>query len=1141
MNAGEETVPGASPVTTKLSLRNKLYIKIDDSLAKKEVRNLRALLDDRLGRARLEKATPLEICRMLEDEDEIGAGRLELLIELLKDLKRTKLAREALEIQEKEGRVLLQGRKRIAAEGIDNVPAGKVSKLDSTDHGITSDERERLPTRRERTSSVDSDEIEDFPDITFQGRQDELDRIKKNFQDGFKVGLISGLPGVGKSRLAKEAALHTSMECQERNIGFKRHHLDARNFKSTNLIIDTVFASLLAGDYAGMIWTPESLIAAVKKVKKVEDCHLFICDNADTILEDGELQSQLLDVICKIVRVSSMVFFLVTSSRKFRLAKERNVFFDIHVPPLYHDEASALLTTIAPEVPPNLASEIVTLCGRLPLALTLAGNELQGGEEEGYTPEELIELIRNDVLESPLSDDSYSKSERVGHVLGSAVNRLTEVLKKHYAELNYIPGSFSTAAAAAVTGKESTAVAKAHTLRPLRQRSLLEFDDSEGRWDIHPLLRNLLPISPSHVDVGVTRRRYCVFFADILKQIGEGMREDAPRSLRNLTNDFQNIEKMMLEAINCADDDSYRAFFGAVSEGEGVMNQYIPSPAIVPFYQACLNSAMVQGTPEEKAKMLIVLGYVKGNHLGQYQEAFDNYEQAKALLEPIGISTTLARLYSNMGSVYHSRGDYKTAIRYLNDALEMWDRLRHGPSIGKSFTLATLGMVHGFFGNLREAKEYHTRCLEMRIEMFGKNHPMIGPTQNNLAIIYDRMGDLEEALDLHLSALGLKRRWFNRPNQSLVNSLNGVAIQFMFQKEYDKALQYLQEAEKMQQEIAGSGRHSVYTTLNLGKVFVYMEQYEQAEMHLKMASEWYEEQRGSNIITAEAFEFLGMALHGLGRHDEAKEAVAKSLAMYENESANVNVNKDIPRLRALLDKVNHCRDKGVLVQSNMATISSVNENPLMAAGNNQNMDSAVNDAEADPKTDVSKALQSTFCVVAEETGYRWRDLARRLGLTEVQIQDAASKHQGRLTDSCIDALEAWQKKPGPKVMTTKMLQDALLDCGLKAIAETIGATEEQKVEIINHKRKLSAVFYNVAEDTGPKWKDLARKLSLKPAQIDGIETRHHREIKECCMDVLETWRLGEGGAATIQALQQALREADLGALADEMCYDIQGH
>ncbi|XP_019616082.1 PREDICTED: uncharacterized protein LOC109463671 [Branchiostoma belcheri] len=966
MNTDKETGGGAARTTAKLSLRNELYIKINNSFGKKDVRNLRAILDDRLGQARLEDATPLEMCRMLEDEDEIGEGRLDLLIEVLKGLKKSRLAREAEEVQRKEGKkeVPSEKRKRVAGEGTDSAPVGKHFKPCSADQGITSDRGlhnfqmisgvEPLPTGRERAASGDSDEIEDFPDVPFQGRQEELDRIRKNFKDGFKVGLISGLPGVGKSRLANEAALLMSMRCQEQNVRFKRHCLDVRNFKSTDLFIDTVFASLLPGFCPGMMWTPESLMAAVKKVKKVEGFHLFICDNADTILEDDDLQSQLLNVICKIVRASSKVFFLVTSCRKFRLAKERKVFFDIHVPPLYHDEATALLTTIAPEVPPDLASEIVTLCGRLPLALTIAGNELQGGEEEGYTPQELIELIRQGVLESPLSDDSYSKSERVGHVLSSAVQKLTDVLKKHYAELNFIPGTFSTAAAAAVTGEESTAVVKAHALRPLRQRSLLEFDNQEGRWDINSLLRNIVPAClGNRMDVGVTRRRYCIFFADALKEIGEGMKRDAPRSLRNLTSDFQNIEKMMLEAINCADEDSYRAFFGAVSEGEGVMNQYTPSTAIIPFYQACLNSATVQGTPDEQAKLLIVLGHAKGSQLGQYQEAFDNYMQAKALLEPLGSSTTLARLYTNMGYVYHTRGDYKTAIRYLNDALEMWDRLRHGPSVGKSMTLANLGMVHGFVGNLKEAREYHTRCLEMRIELFGENHPMIGPQQNNLAIIYDRMGNLGEALDLHLSALGLKRRWFSKPNQSVVTSLNNVALEFMCRKEYDKALQYLLEAEEMQKEILAGGRYSVYTNFNLGKVLVYKEQYEEAEVHLRLASKWYEENWGSNIITAEVIEFLGMALHGLGRHEEAKETVAKSLAMYENESANVDVDKDIPRLRALLDKVSLCEDKDALLQSQTAKIISKDEEPSMAAGNNQNMNPGeVGSDTKEPMTDV---------------------------------------------------------------------------------------------------------------------------------------------------------------------------------------------
>ncbi|XP_078693132.1 uncharacterized protein LOC144922928 [Branchiostoma floridae x Branchiostoma belcheri] len=989
----------------ELSLRDKLYSEIDDDLERREVKNLRALLRNVLGGRRLEKATPLQIFRMLEDENKIGEGRLGLLIEVLKGLKKSRLAKKAEEVQRKEGEICLETRKRCATE--DSAPPGKHHKPCSTADGNTtvtagspecssstsSDLRSQEETSQKETPSFpmgsvpfgagNSNEIEDFPDIPFHGRQKEMRKIKKEFEKGCRIGLISGLPGMGKSRLAKEATRQISMECEERNISLKRHHLDVRNFESTNLIIVAVFAALLARGLTGTISTRESLVIALEKLKQLEkeeqhaDIHLFILDNADTIVEDGELRSQLLDVVCEIIKASSKVFFLVTSSTKFRLAKEQHVFFGIHLSRLDSDEARALLTTLAPNIPTDRFSDITELCGGLPLALTIAGNELKHNEEEpGYTPEELIELVRKNVLESPLSDDSYSKSEQVGHVLGSAVDRLSEVLKKHYAALNFIPGSFSTAAAAAVTGEESTAVVKAHALRPLRQRSLLEFGfhNSQERYDINPLLRNIVQTTlSSHLDLGVTRRRYCVFFADALKKIGDAMTKDASRGVWAFTLEYRNIEKMMLEAINCSDDNAYRVFIDAAFKGEKVLMQYMRDPnQTIPFYTACLNSAMVCGTLKERARILTIIGFALANYKDRPEEAYEKYMQAKQLIEHEGESTILARLYSNIGGVYHTRGQHEEAISSLETSLEMWERLKHGPHLGKAITLATLGIVHSFVGNYLKAKEYFERCLVMRIEMVGEDHPLIGPSKNNLAITYDKLGEKEKALQLHLEALYMKRKWFQKPAQTKVESLNNVAEQYMYRKDYDKALQYLQEAKQMQREVNYvDGEQSVLSNMNLGKVFIHTEQYKQAEEELQIAVTWYEGRWGTHVWTAEALEFLGKALQGQGRPDEAWVVLKRALDMYEKVSEKVDVQEAIPKTRALLEEV----------------ATSVSNTSLSAVHCHEAEQGGSNDMDADD-------MQAVFDTISSETGYRWPDLARRLGLTEAEIKTWAADIEG---------------------------------------------------------------------------------------------------------------------------------------------------
>ncbi|XP_078688090.1 uncharacterized protein LOC144920089 [Branchiostoma floridae x Branchiostoma belcheri] len=88
----------------ELSLRARLYLKINDNLPEDDVRTLRATLvtDGHLGQARVETATPLEIFNMLEADNKIGQGNLALLVDLLKALGKTKLAQEAEDVAKRE-------------------------------------------------------------------------------------------------------------------------------------------------------------------------------------------------------------------------------------------------------------------------------------------------------------------------------------------------------------------------------------------------------------------------------------------------------------------------------------------------------------------------------------------------------------------------------------------------------------------------------------------------------------------------------------------------------------------------------------------------------------------------------------------------------------------------------------------------------------------------------------------------------------------------------------------------------------------------------------------------------------------------------------------------------------------------------
>ncbi|KAI8509683.1 hypothetical protein Bbelb_121110 [Branchiostoma belcheri] len=80
----------------QLSPLTRLYARISDSLSEEDVKSLRALVAPGiLGQARVEHAIPLEIFNMLEADNKIGKDNLSLLVQILRSLRKGKLADEA--------------------------------------------------------------------------------------------------------------------------------------------------------------------------------------------------------------------------------------------------------------------------------------------------------------------------------------------------------------------------------------------------------------------------------------------------------------------------------------------------------------------------------------------------------------------------------------------------------------------------------------------------------------------------------------------------------------------------------------------------------------------------------------------------------------------------------------------------------------------------------------------------------------------------------------------------------------------------------------------------------------------------------------------------------------------------------------
>ena len=67
--------------------------------------------------------------------------------------------------------------------------------------------------------------------------------------------------------------------------------------------------------------------------------------------------------------------------------------------------------------------------------------------------------------------------------------------------------------------------------------------------------------------------------------------------------------------------------------------------------------------------------------------------------------------------------------------------------------LCSIGNVLDDQGKPDEALAMHQKSLDIKLKVFGSNHPLVANTKNNIALIYQKQAKYLEALQMHQRSL----------------------------------------------------------------------------------------------------------------------------------------------------------------------------------------------------------------------------------------------------------------------------------------------------------------------------------------------------------------------------------------------------
>ena len=413
---------------------------------------------------------------------------------------------------------------------------------------------------------------------------------------------------------------------------------------------------------------------------------------------------------------------LVTSRRRLRgLDDACGLSLDL-LPPA--DAVSLLRAVAGPDRIPAedpLSDEIAQLCGRLPLALRIAGALLR--HRPAWTLQRLATLLHDQHRQAQVLSDG---ERDLGTVFDLSYLALDEQHQRLFRRLGLVPGPDADAHAAAALLMCDPGLA-AGLLEDLVDHNLL-IACAHGRYRMHDLIRahaRTLADSDPHRLREDALDRLLHYYAHTARTASTPIARN-PRAAPHgpapahspvlhdpeVARTWLRIERDNLEAAHTHARTSalHRHALALAAGLAEILLTDGPFTHALDLHQSAATTAQRLGYPAARAAALKDLGVVR-RQTGDLSGASDALTQSLETFRAIGDRFGEATALADLGLVRYATGDLPTATDALTEALEIFRAIGH--RFGEATALTELGRVRRMTGDLSGATETYTRALEI--------------------------------------------------------------------------------------------------------------------------------------------------------------------------------------------------------------------------------------------------------------------------------------------------------------------------------------------------------------------------------------------------------------------------------------------
>jgi DNA-binding SARP family transcriptional activator len=210
------------------------------------------------------------------------------------------------------------------------------------------------------------------------------------------------------------------------------------------------------------------------------------------------------------------------------------------------------------------------------------------------------------------------------------------------------------------------------------------------------------------------------------------------------------------------------------------------------------------------------------NRLSNFPLSLQSFEKALLGFIDLNLLKETAGTMIGIGGTLHRLGKYSDALRYLSQALVLFEKMEN--QLGISRVSGNMGCVHFRLGNYPTAISYHLKELaigEALTDLSAQENAL-----NNLAIALSYSGNPSSGLEYAMRGLALVKQTQNHYVHGAI--LGTIAHCYTALKEPTRAIRFYLESIALAKSV-GDLREAHESLMNLGNIFFDVEQYEDAE------------------------------------------------------------------------------------------------------------------------------------------------------------------------------------------------------------------------------------------------------------------------------------------------------------------------